>query len=114
MAKHVKTTPDRYTDIIASITAVALFKVEGVASLSSQSGKLLSGANYSSKNRKSIQVYIVGDKVTIDIFLNVYYGFKLPDLAFNIQEKVKSEVAKATHFQVDKVNINVLGVVFPA
>jgi uncharacterized alkaline shock family protein YloU len=114
MVKSVKTSPDRYSDIIASITAVALFKVEGVASLASESGKLISGVRYSGKSKKSIQVYIVGDKVTIDIFLNVYYGYKLPDLAFNIQEKVKTEVAKATHFIVDKVNINVLGVVFPA
>lgn len=114
MAKRVKTSPDRYADIIASITAVAIFKIEGVASLSSQSGKLITGPNFSDRSRKSIQVYIVGDKVTIDIFLNVYYGYKLPDLSFNIQEKVKIEVAKATHFKVDKVNINVLGVVFPA
>lgn len=113
MAK-VKASPDRYADIIASIAAVAIFKIDGVASLGSQSGKLISGTKYSSKSRKSIQVYIVGDKVTIDLFLNVYYGHKLPDLAFNIQEKVKTEVAKATHFKVDKVNINVLGVVFPA
>lgn len=112
MAKQ-KSSPDRYADIIASITAVALFKVEGVASLSSQSGKIIAGNGYSGRSKKSIQVYIIGDKVTIDIFLNVYYGHKLPDLAFNIQEKVKEEVSKATHFVVDKVNINVLGVVFP-
>lgn len=111
MAKHNRTSPDRYSDIIASITAVAIFKIEGVASLSSE-GRTL-GTKSRNKNKKSIQVYIVGDRVTIDIFLNVYYGYKLPDLAFNIQEKVKSEVAKATHFIVDKVNINVLGVVFP-
>lgn len=114
MAKQVKTTPDRYADIIASITAVAIFKIEGIASLSSQSGKIISGSKYTNKNKKSIQVYIVGEKVTIDLFLNVYYGYKLPDLAFNIQEKVKTEVAKATHFMVEKVNVNVLGVVFPA
>ncbi|MGI6701650.1 MAG: Asp23/Gls24 family envelope stress response protein [Christensenellales bacterium] len=112
MAK-VKASPDRYGDIIASITAVAIFKVEGVASLSSESGKIIPGVRYSSRNKKSIQVYIVGDKVTIDVFINVYYGYNLPDLAFNIQEKVKNEVMKATHFVVDKVNINVLGVVFP-
>lgn len=111
MAKHISSS-DRYADIIASITAVAIFKIEGVASLSSHNGKI-SGTKYTSKSRKSIQVYIVGERVTIDIFLNVYYGHKLPDLAFNIQEKVKTEVAKATHFMVDKVNINVLGVVFP-
>lgn len=114
MAKRTKSSPDRYADIIASVTAVAIFKVEGVASLSSQSGRLISDNKLTGRGRKSIQVYIVGDKVTIDIFLNVYYGHKLPDLAFNIQEMVKNEVAKATHFKVDKVNINVLGVVFPA
>lgn len=114
MAKRTKSSPDRYADIIASITAVAIFKVEGVASLSSHKDRLISENKLSGRSRKSIQVYIVGDKVTIDIFLNVYYGHKLPDLAFNIQEKVRSEVESATHFQVDKVNINVLGVVFPA
>lgn len=114
MVKKAKKSPDRYADIISSLAATAIYNIEGVASLSSQSGKLISGSKYSSRSRKSIQVYIVDEVVTIDIFLNVYYGYKLPDLAYNIQETVKSEVAKGTHFKVDKVNINVLGVVFPA
>ena len=113
-SKEKKTSTYRHSDIVASVTAVALFKVDGVASLSSQSGIAITGQQYTSKNRKSIQVYVVGDKVIIDIFLNVKYGYSLTDLAYNIQESIKREVPKATHFTVEKVNVNVVGVVFPS
>lgn len=101
----------RYERIIASIASVAAYQVEGVASLSTNSGrsKLLKGAG------KDVLVTTLNDnRVIIDININAYYGYKVPDLAYDLQNKIKEEVEKATNYTVKSVNVSVVGVVFPS
>ena len=99
----------RYEEIIASIAAVAAFKVEGVASLSGIAG--MKGKTQR-KQPKSVIVTMDEDRVTIDIYLNAFSGVTVPDLAFDLQEAITSEVEKATKYKVKAVNVNVAGVVF--
>ena len=100
----------RYEDIIASIAAVAAFKVAGVASLSSVAG--MRGKSQR-RHPKSVVVAISeGDQVTIDVFVNAFSGVSIPDLAYDLQQTVCTEVEKATKFKVKAVNVNVAGIVF--
>ncbi len=101
----------RYESIITSIASVAAYKVDGVASLADDSGK---GKLFKSAG-KSIDVTILKDRqAIIDISINAYYGYKMPDLAYDVQNKIKEEVEKATNYKVKSVNISILGVVFPS
>lgn len=102
---------NRYESIIASIASVAAYQVQGIASLSNESGKskLFKGAS------KGVMVTTLGaGQVTIDINVNAYYGFKVPDLAYDLQNKIKEEVEKATNYKVKSINVSVVGVVFPS
>lgn len=98
----------RYEDIIASITGAAAYRVSGVASLSSVPGR-------QSRRRapRSVQVVFKSEeRVAIDIYVNAFSGVSVPDLAFDIQQIVKTEVENATKFKVASVNIFVTGIVF--
>ena len=89
-------------EIIGSIVSDAVFNMTGVAPL------------VKSKKMRQLQIYILEDnRVTIDLNLNARYGVSVPDIAYDIQTKVKKEVENKTHFKVDKVNINIISVVMP-
>lgn len=53
-----------------------------------------------------------GKKVTIDLFVNVKYGVKIPDVAWAAQTAVKNSVETMTGLEVVAVNINVQGITF--
>lgn len=46
----------------------------------------------------------------IDVYLNVAFGTKIPDTAWNIQENVKHRVEDFTDRKVSQVNIHIMGV----
>ena len=49
----------------------------------------------------------------MDIYINVDYETKIPDLAWNVQSSVKKTAEKVTGLTVKHVNIHVLGVTLP-
>ncbi len=105
------TDDKRYEDIIASIAAVAAFKVSGVASLSGVAG--MEGKSQR-KQPKSVLVTIDEgtERVVIDLYVNAFSGVSVPDLAYDLQQRIISEVENATKYKVKAVNVNVAGVVF--
>ncbi len=51
------------------------------------------------------------ERVNITVYPIVYYGLVLPEVAWDIQEKVKADVEKFTGLVVDSVNVQIMGVV---
>ncbi len=99
---------DRYTGIISSIASTALALSEGVTKeIGFNKGRL--GSTVKERN---VHIYIVEDRVTIDLFINVIYGYSVPEVACAIQERIKQEVEAATRFKVESINVNVSNVVF--
>lgn len=107
-------TETRYEKIISSIVGVTAYQIEGVASLSSDTDNKLTGRLFRSSGKGVLVDMLGGNKVNIDIFVNIYYGYKIPDLAYELQSKIISEVEKSTAYKVSAVNVNVVGVVFKA
>ncbi|MBE5821369.1 MAG: Asp23/Gls24 family envelope stress response protein [Clostridiales bacterium] len=97
-------------EVVAIIAGIATNEVKGVAGMS---GGLVGGISeiLGKKNfSKGIKVE-VGDKVaTIEIYIIVEYGVRIPDVAWEIQNKVKKSVEEMTGLNVLKVNIHVQGV----
>lgn len=97
-------------EVVAIIAGIATNEVKGVVGMS---GGLVGGISeiLGKKNfAKGIKVE-VGDKVaTIEIYIIVEYGVRIPDVAWEIQNKVKQSVEEMTGLSVLKVNIHVQGV----
>ena len=97
-------------DVVSSIAGVAVSEVEGVYSMAGG----LSGISEVFGGKKNLSKGIkveVGEKETkIDVNIIVEYGVRIPDVAFEIQSRVKKAVESMTGLKVSGVNIHVQGI----
>jgi uncharacterized alkaline shock family protein YloU len=63
--------------------------------------------------RKGIRINQTEEGLMLDLYITVEYGVKIPEIAWNIQERVKKDVESVIDQPVKKVNIHVQGVHFP-
>ena len=98
-------------DVVAVIAGVAVSEVNGVYEMSGGFAGGISEVLSGKKNlAKGIKVE-VNDKTTkIDVNIIVEYGTRIPDVAFEIQNKVKKAVDTMTGLSVTEVNVHVQGV----
>lgn len=98
-------------DVVAVIAGVAVSEVPGVYSMAGGFAggitEVLSGKKNMSKGIK----VEVGEKETkVDVNIIVEYGTRIPDVAFEIQNRVKKAVETMTGLKVIEVNVHVQGV----
>lgn len=51
-------------------------------------------------------------EISVDAYVSVKYGLRIPDVAWDIQEKVKANLESFTGYGVKSVNVNVQGIHF--
>ena len=100
-------------DVIGIIAGIAAAEVEGVSGMTLG---FVDGINQilgnNKKYSKGVKIELEGNEVVIDLYVIVKYGVRIPDVAFSIQNSVKSQVETMTGLNVRSVNINVQGVTF--
>lgn len=98
-------------DVIAVIAGVAASDVPGVAAMA---GGLTGGLTEALKGKKNlakgIKVEATEVAAKIDVNIIVEYGSRIPDVAFEIQNRVKKSVENMTGLKVTEVNVHVQGV----
>ena len=98
-------------DVIAVIAGVAVSEVQGVASMSGSFAGGISEVLSGKKNlAKGIKVEKAENVAKIDVNIIVEYGSRIPDVAFEIQNRVKKALEGMTLFKVEEVNVHVQGV----
>ena len=99
---------------IAQYSAEAAMQVPGVAGLETGVIVSLKEVLGGEHNGKGVRVLFQGenaDFVQIDVFPLMFYGYRLPDVAWQVQEQVKEEVERFTGLPVNEVNVQVMGIV---
>ena len=95
-------------DVISVIAGVA---VSGVAQMSGGFAGGISEVLSGKKNlAKGIKVDSGEKETKIDVNIIVEYGARIPDVAFEIQNKVKKAVESMTGLKVVEVNVHIQGV----
>ena len=98
-------------DVIAVIAGVAASEVPGVSAMA---GGLTGGLTEALKGKKNlakgIKVEATETTAKIDVNIIVEYGSRIPDVAYEIQNRVKKSVENMTGLKVDEVNVHVQGV----
>lgn len=98
-------------DVVAVIAGVAVAEVPGVASMSGGFAGGITEVLSGKKNlSKGIKVEADEKEVRIDVNIIVEYGTRIPDVAFEIQNRVKKSVENMTGLKVEAVNVHVQGV----
>ncbi|AEM78663.1 MULTISPECIES: Asp23/Gls24 family envelope stress response protein [Thermoanaerobacter] len=97
-------------EVVSVIAGLAATEVPGVAGMS---GGVVNGLSemLGRKNLgKGVKVEVGEKEVSIDLYLIVDYGVRIPEVAWNVQENVKNAVENMTGLKVVEVNIHVQGV----
>lgn len=98
-------------DVVAVIAGVAVSEVPGVAGMAGGFAGGISEVFSGKKNlAKGIKVEIDEKNAKIDVNIIVEYGSRIPDVAFEIQTRVKKAVESMTGLKVEEVNVHVQGV----
>ena len=99
------------SDVIAVISGVAVSEVKGVFAMAGGFAGGITEVLKGKKNlAKGINVETENNKAKIDVNIIVEYGARIPDVAFEIQNKVKKSVEEMTGLKVEEVNVHVQGV----
>lgn len=98
-------------EVVSVIAGVAVSEVSGVVDtaggFAGGISEVLSGKK---KLSKGIKVEVGEKETKIDVNIIVEYGTRIPDIAFEIQNKVKNAVKEMTGLDVLAVNVHVQGV----
>ena len=88
------------SDIVSGIIVLSLKETEGIELVPSKN--------------KGIKVCFEKEGVFVDISVIAYYGYKVPELAFRIQQTIKKMVESMTKYRIAKVDVHITSVIFPS
>ena len=98
-------------DVIAVIAGKAVSEVSGVLEMAGGFAGGITEVLSGKKNlTKGIKVDVEEKNVKIDVNIIVEYGTRIPDVAFEIQNRVKTAVEAMTGLNVVSINVHVQGV----
>lgn len=98
-------------DVVAIIAGLAATEVEGVASMYGNITNELV-AKLGMKNlAKGVKAVLENDEVTVDLALNVKFGYSIKEVSTKVQEKVKSAIENMTGLTVNLVNIRIANII---
>lgn len=98
-------------DVIATIASTAAADVKGVAGLSLHPISDMKGFARHKQGHKAIRMEMHDGEAVLDLFVNLYIGSRIPDVAAELQSRVKDAVQNMTGITVSKVHVHVAGVV---
>ena len=98
-------------EVVAVIAGVAVSELPGVPEMARGFAGGITEVLSGKKNlSKGIKVEVGEKETKIDVNIIVEYGVRIPDVAFEIQNRVKKSVETMTGLKVLEVNVHVQGV----
>lgn len=115
MAKNIVTQAEGEVNykknVVLSIVNLATQEINGIAGISRKAipvVKRMLNKNY----HKGVILEFVDNSVYVDVFVKVKFGYSVRDVAFRVQENIKSSIESMTEYKAAEINIHVTGVVF--
>jgi len=107
-------------ETIRSIVSLNLADVKGVVgnrkSIIKEITDMLKGdtnENETEKAVRSIKVEIKDNKPLVNLYIIIKYGVRIPDIAWDIQSRVKENLMKKLNIDINEIDIHVQGIQFP-
>ena len=97
-------------EVVAIIAGLAATEVEGVDSMAGNITNELVGKLGMKNVSKGVKVDVTEEHVSVDLSLNIRYGYNIPAVSEQVQEKVSTAIENMTGLTVLDVNIKIAGV----
>ena len=99
-------------NIMLSVINLAAKEISGVSSLCAKFGSRIKRLFNASNYFEGVKVTETKEGITIDVYLNVFFGYSVADVAYRVQDNIKNGISSMMDTKVNKINIHVLGVEF--
>ena len=96
--------------MVAIIAALAATETEGVASMAGNITGELVGKLGMKNLSKGVKVDVLDTTVSVELSLNIQFGYNIPAVCEAVQDKVKTAIENMTGMSVLDVNIRIAGV----
>ena len=97
-------------EVVAIIAGLAATEVDGVDSMAGNITNELVGKLGMKNLSKGVKVDVTEEHVSVDLSLNIKYGYNIPDVSERVQDRVKSAIENMTGLTVLDLNIRIAGV----
>ena len=97
-------------DVIACIAGLAATEVDGVDSMAGNITKDILSMLGAKGLSKGVRLDIDGEELSLDLTLNVKYGYSIPEVSAAVQDRVKTTLENMTGLHVIRVGISIAGV----
>ncbi|HIU75426.1 MAG TPA: Asp23/Gls24 family envelope stress response protein [Candidatus Pelethocola excrementipullorum] len=97
-------------EVVAIIAGLAATEVDGVASMAGNITNELVGKLGMKNLSKGVKVEVINGVVSVDLTLNIKYGYSIPKSSAKVQEKVKSAIENMTGLEVADINVSIADV----
>ena len=97
-------------EVVAIIAGLAATEVEGVDSMAGNITNEPVGKLGRKNLSKGVKVDVTEEHVSVDLSLNIKYGYKIPAVSEKVQDRVKTAIENMTGLMVLDVNVKIAGV----
>ena len=98
------------SDVVAAIAALAATEIDGVYSMAGNITNELIGKLGMKNLSKGVKILMEGGIVLVDMMVVVNYGYSIPEVSGQVQERVSQQIENMTGLSVSEVNVRIAGV----
>ena len=102
--------------VVATIAGLAAGEIKGVAHLGKSlvRGKIAGAmAGAEGKARQGVSVTVGHKEATVDLQLDVIYGFNIPNIITEVRKIVATRLLEITGLVAKEINVRIVGIEFP-
>ena len=97
-------------DVVSIIAGLAATEVEGVSSMAGNITNEIVAKTGIKNLSKGVHVDVMDGIVTVDLDLNIKYGYAIPEVSGNVQERVRTAIETMTGLEVGTINVRIASV----
>lgn len=97
-------------DVIATVAGLAATEVEGVSAMQGNLTNELVGRLGMKNLTKGVRIELEKNSVSVDLSVQMRYGYSIPKTCKAIQERVKNAIENMVGLSVSVVNVHIVGV----
>ena len=97
-------------EVVTIIAGLAATEVDGVSSMAGNITNELVSKLGMKNLAKGVKVDVLDNCVTVDVAINIEYGYAIPDISEKVQDRIKSAIETMTGLEVNAVNVKIVSV----
>ncbi|WP_066193033.1 MULTISPECIES: Asp23/Gls24 family envelope stress response protein [Gracilibacillus] len=97
-------------DVLEVIAGIATEKVAGVANMRGNFAAGVAERLGKKTHGKGIKLDSTKEVITMDVYIDILFGYTIPTIAYKIQQQVKQAIENMTAIRIAEVNVHVVGV----